>query len=195
MRARLSHPGWVMRKASGEAVRVQIGQFIRTNPGVHFRAIQRTLQLSPGQAVHHLRRLVEDGLVVERRSARYTFYFPAGAVLGSRDAVAAVRQPVRCAVAREVQQAGARTLRELAEATGLATSTLHHHLRILMDSSVLEPEGPRPVRYKLTPDGVEALAVVGGNVLAAPLVPVEGVVAPAWPASPEPGNATMPPAV
>jgi DNA-binding transcriptional ArsR family regulator len=149
-----------MRKDSGEAVRLRICQFVRDNPGAHFRAIQRGLTLSPGQAVHHLRRLVQDSLLAERRVARYTHYFPAGAPQAPRAALAAIRQPVRRAIATQVQEAQGRTMRQLVESTGLATSTLHHHLHVLQETSVLRPEGPRPVRYMITEDGSVALALL-----------------------------------
>ncbi|HEV8358927.1 MAG TPA: ArsR family transcriptional regulator [Candidatus Thermoplasmatota archaeon] len=150
-----------MSKDSGDAVRLRICQFVRANPGAHFRAIQRGLELSPGQTVHHLRRLVQDSMLAERRVARYTHYFPAGAPQGSRAAVGALRQSARRAIAEHAAEQP-RTTRELVAATGLATSTLHHHLHVLLEAGVLRPEGPRPMRYALTPEGHEALQLLAG---------------------------------
>lgn len=159
--------GATMRKDSGEAVRLRICQFVRDNPGAHFRAIQRGLDLSPGQAVHHLRRLVGDGLLAERRVARYTHYFTAGAPQAPRAALAAIRQPVRRAIAQQCKREGGRTMRQLVESMGLATSTLHHHLHVLQETAVLRPEGPRPVKYVVTDDGEVALTMIAATPLTA----------------------------
>jgi DNA-binding transcriptional ArsR family regulator len=129
------------------AIRAAICELVQQDPGIHFRQIQRSLDLSPGQTAHHLRKLVREGLLTERRLAGHAHYFPAGAAAPGRAAHAAVRHPARLAVARALLDEGARTLRELSERTGYAPSTLHHHLRILGDAGGLVREGERPARY------------------------------------------------
>lgn len=147
-----------MSNPSGEAVRARICRHVRENPGVHFRDLQRTLGLSPGQAVHHLERLVGEGLLVGRSAGGYTHYYPAGAPSGARAAQAALRQPARRAVAEAVEVRGPLTLSELSDATGYATSTLHHHVRVLREAGVLDVSGGRPARYALVAAGAEVLA-------------------------------------
>lgn len=137
-----------MTSLDGAAVRARITQQVRENPGIHFREIARALGLSPGQASHHLHRLLEEGFVVQRRAGGYAHFFANGAPLEHRAHQAALRQASRRAVALAVRAAPL-SLRELSHATGYAESTLHHHVRVLQSAGVLAAHGTRPVRYAL----------------------------------------------
>ena len=143
------------------SVRARVWLAVRSNPGVHFRGLQRQLGLAPGQAMHHLRSLVAEGAVAERRSGRYLHYYPVGAPLETRPAQAALQQGARRATALALRDAP-RTLRQLSQQTGYAESTLHHHLRVLLSAGALRVEGTRPASYTLTTEAREALAVHEG---------------------------------
>ncbi len=60
--------------------RIKILEILRTEPGLHFRELQRRLGISNGLALHHLRLLLRTGHVQERATAGFTCYFAAGSV-------------------------------------------------------------------------------------------------------------------
>jgi len=132
----------------GDEVRASICRYLVRSPGAHFRDVQRTLQLSPGQTSHHLRVLEREGLIVERRQGRYLHYFPAGTPADTRSALGAARHPARRVLVEALRE-GPRTVKELAEISGLAPSTLQHHMRVLREEGIIEARGTRPRRWSM----------------------------------------------
>jgi len=65
--------GSLNRSARGE-----IFDFVRDNPGVHFRGICRHLGLSIGVVQYHLGLLTSAGHLISRRERRYKRYFESG---------------------------------------------------------------------------------------------------------------------
>ncbi|WP_435182848.1 winged helix-turn-helix transcriptional regulator [Halobellus sp. EA9] len=52
--------------------------FVASAPGAHFSKIRDDLQLGTGETQHHLRNLVEEGVLDSRRDGDYKRFFPAG---------------------------------------------------------------------------------------------------------------------
>jgi DNA-binding transcriptional ArsR family regulator len=174
-------------RRSGDAVRADICRYVIAHPGAHFRDIQRGMHLSPGQAMHHLRKLLDSGLLVERRISRYTHYFPSTVPAAMRNALGAVRHPSRRALVEAVHVRGAASMAELACELPCAPSTLHHHLKVLTEAGVLVPTGSRPARFVVGP-GVILPASIAALPKAVPavLAPVAIPVAPGWEPLPAP---------
>ncbi|WP_227375599.1 winged helix-turn-helix transcriptional regulator [Haladaptatus halobius] len=65
---------------SGERseAREAIAGYISTTPGAHFSKIRDDLQLGTGETQHHLRHLVDLGVVESHRDGDYRRFFPAG---------------------------------------------------------------------------------------------------------------------
>jgi predicted transcriptional regulator len=65
---------------SGERseARDAIAGYISTTPGAHFSKIRDDLQLGTGETQHHLRHLVDLGVVESHRDGDYRRFFPAG---------------------------------------------------------------------------------------------------------------------
>lgn len=167
-----------MANGSGEALRARISLYVRDQPGVHFRELQRSLGLAPGQAMHHLRRLVEAGLLVEESGQGYVHYFVNGAPRAPRRLLATLRQPARLRIALALQTQGALTTQALADAAGCSPSTAHHHLAVLGEAGVVQRVPERPVRHALTAEGAEALAMLAPAMAAPGTMDAED--APAW---------------
>jgi predicted transcriptional regulator len=122
--------------ARGAAVSSRVARYVATHEGAHFREVQRRLGLATGQADHHLRRLVRDGVLARTRLGGEVHFFPASRPRADRRPLAALRHPARQAAARALLGVGQSNLRGLAERTGVPETTLLHHLRVLVTAGV-----------------------------------------------------------
>ncbi|MHB1260888.1 MAG: ArsR family transcriptional regulator [Thermoplasmatota archaeon] len=127
--------------------RAAIVQAIEAEPGVHLRELARRTGQAEGALRHHLRKLEAAGLVVARPLGGYLCYFaPAAASAAGAGASAAARSEG----ARKVlaaMQGGATGVREIAAATGLAPSTVSHHLGRLREAGAVPAGGESPDDY------------------------------------------------
>ena len=64
--------------AGDSEVRTAIRGYVATTPGAHFSKLRDDLKLGTGEAQHHLRLLVDAGVVETRKDGDYRRYFPAG---------------------------------------------------------------------------------------------------------------------
>lgn len=63
---------------SASPVREAIAGYLASTPGAHFSKLRDDLQLGTGEAQHHLRRLLDAGVVESHRDGDYKRFFPAG---------------------------------------------------------------------------------------------------------------------
>ncbi len=150
----LDHPA---RRAIHDAVEAE--------PGIHFRAICDRLGESPGRVRHHVRKLVDGGLLRARQVPGYTVYVPADlahrAVL---DAAPLARAPgARALVAALLD--GEMSSGEAARAADLSPSTASYHLGRLRKAGIVTTRRDGRSRLvALSTDGrlaVEGLGLVG----------------------------------
>jgi DNA-binding transcriptional ArsR family regulator len=129
-----------------------VARYILGHEGAHFREVQRNVGLGTGQADHHLRRLVQAGLVARTDLGGEAHFFPSWRSRGERRPIAALRHPARADLVRAmVRQAGVVPLRALIEATGEPESTALHHLRTLVRAGVVyRVQAGRHVAYGLS---------------------------------------------
>jgi len=138
--------------------RARIRRRIERDPGIHFRALTRGLELATGQVQYHLGRL--DDVRVERVSGR-THYYPPGYDAWERTGLALLRrETVRDVVAALYGAEGARP-DDVADRVGIARSTLEHHLDGLVAGDVVEKhhDGTRVTLLLVRPD--ETVALLG----------------------------------
>ncbi|GGL32311.1 MarR family transcriptional regulator [Halarchaeum grantii] len=65
--------------SEGESeVRDAIAGYLTTTPGAHFSKLRDDLKLGTGESQHHLRRLLDDGVVESYRDGDYRRFYPAG---------------------------------------------------------------------------------------------------------------------
>ncbi|PSQ50978.1 MarR family transcriptional regulator, partial [Halobacteriales archaeon SW_6_65_15] len=57
--------------------RSAIAGYVATTPGAHFSKIRDDLQLGTGEAQHHIRQLLDAGVVESRRDGDYRRFYPA----------------------------------------------------------------------------------------------------------------------
>ncbi|MFC3479001.1 winged helix-turn-helix transcriptional regulator [Halobacterium litoreum] len=119
-------------------VREDIRDHVDANPGVHFNALVRELDLAAGQVQHHVRRLRdEDALDADGFYGR-THYFPPETDEWERGALALARRETARDVLVSLLENGPSSPGDVAESVGVARSTLEHHVSNLEDCGVVE---------------------------------------------------------
>lgn len=109
-------------------VRRRIAARIRDSPGVHFNRLVRTLDLAPGQVQHHVRRLGDDGEIVDETWYGRRHYYPPTYDASERQALAVLRRETARDVFLELVEGGPARPDAVADAVGIARSTLEWHL-------------------------------------------------------------------
>ncbi|AFK17906.1 winged helix-turn-helix transcriptional regulator [Haloferax mediterranei ATCC 33500] len=120
--------------------RTRVADHIKHNPGVHFNELVRALDLAPGQVQHHVRRLLSDETV--RRTEFYgrTHYFPPEFDDWERGALALVRRETARDILGHLLEHGDARPDDVADAIGVARSTLEWHLDHLTERDLVEKE-------------------------------------------------------
>lgn len=141
--------------------RARIRRKVETSPGIHFNGLVRELDLAPGQVQYHLRRLHRTGHVETMSAYGRTHAFPHGTDSSEQLALALLHRETPRAIVEYVLDHGPLADRELAEALGLARSTLCYHRERLVDAGLLE--------QTRTGNGLTAVAVADDDATASML--------------------------
>jgi predicted transcriptional regulator len=130
--------------------RRDIADHVGANPGVHFSAVVRALDLAPGQVQYHLRRLRSEERVVTEQVRGRTHLYPPRFDDWERAALAMFRRETARDVLAHLLDVGEATPAELADQLGVARSTVEWHLDELTDRDLVDKrrEGNR-VRLEL----------------------------------------------
>lgn len=118
--------------------RRRIHEHVESNPGVHFNALARELDLAAGQVQYHVRKLLGNDRIVEEPVYGRTHYYPPTYTPWERRAVALARRETCRELLRYLLAAGSARPDEAAEAVGIARSTLQWHLDRLVEAELVE---------------------------------------------------------
>lgn len=145
-------------------VRQRIVETVSKQPGIHRAELARRLDLADGTVRHHLDKLVEADLVVANDDHGFVCYFRPGDLDASiRRGLAALTTPAARKVLQALVEDPGRSNKELAGATGLSPSTVHHHVGRLRDAGLVEGRRQgRSIRLSPTDTAERALAVRSG---------------------------------
>lgn len=144
-------------KVLDHPTRRRIHEAIEAEPGIHFQALARQVEVGRGTLEHHLRKLTDAELVTVRRAPGYTCYFPKGKVdRHFLDAAPALRSDGSRAVLQAVAAKPGTSSRDLAAHLGIAPSTVSYHLKRLETAGLVTPGEKAGVR--ITPLGTQAQA-------------------------------------
>lgn len=143
--------------AEGSDARSAIAGYLSATPGAHFSKIRDDLQLGTGETQHHLRELVEDGVLLRREDGDYVRYYPAEEFSDfEQRALAALRKDtprgMLVALLREPEQSGS----ALADRLDVSRPTISTHASRLEDDGLLDREDGYRVHR---PETVLALVV------------------------------------
>lgn len=140
-------------------VRGELMQRVQASPGVHFQQLVRDTGKGRGTMEHHLRKLIQAGLVVERPGRGFTCYFPKGAVdRRLMQAASSLKSAGARDVLRAVHASPGAVSADVVARLGMAPSTVNYHLKRLVDAGLVDTtrEG-RVLRLHATDLGGEAL--------------------------------------
>ncbi|MFB6130215.1 MAG: winged helix-turn-helix transcriptional regulator [Salinigranum sp.] len=138
--------------------RDRIAAYVRENPGVHFNDLVRDLDLAPGQVQYHLRRLRRGDDVDSEHLYGRTHYYPPAFDEWERRALALVRRETSRDVLGYLLERDEADPESVAEAVGIARSTLEWHLDHLVAESIVEKRYDERGRVTLTLARPEATA-------------------------------------
>lgn len=118
--------------------RARILEIVQAEPGIHSEDLRRRTGLAQGTLQHHVRKLVETGVLVRRRVGGYTCYHAPGAA----DAQGLEAQAVgRSAAARRIlaalEEDPSLSGTALAERLGMSRQSVHYHLKRLRASGLV----------------------------------------------------------
>ena len=120
-----------------QETRGMIRGYIMANPGEHYNAIKRSLDLKNGTLAYHLKTLERENLVKSARDGRYKRFYPAGMKIP--DDVFKLNKIQELIMGEIVNNPGI-SQKELSEAIGLSTSTINYHIGVMVNSGYVRVE-------------------------------------------------------
>lgn len=117
-----------------------ISRTIADEPGIHFNALVRRLNLAPGQVQYYLRRLLQEGDVVEEPLYGRTHYYHPNYDASDRRSIAVLRRETARDVLVYLLEYGPASPATVTDALDIARSTLEWHLGHLEEQSLVEKQ-------------------------------------------------------
>lgn len=123
--------------------RTAVRGYVAATPGAHFSKVRDDLRLATGEAQHHLRRLVDDGVLVSRRDGDYRRFYVAGRFSGfERVALGHLRRGTRRGMLLTALRRPGVSGADLAAALDVAPATVSAHAGDLAaDGLLARPDG------------------------------------------------------
>jgi predicted transcriptional regulator len=131
--------------------RQRIADYVAANPGAHFNALTRGLDLAPGQVQYHLKKLTRQDRVVEEPLYGRTHYYTPEYDDWERGAIAVLRRETARDVLLRLLEAGPSSPAAVAEDLDVARSTLEWHLDHLTEQDLVRKDRDARNRVTLVP--------------------------------------------
>lgn len=116
--------------------RSEIYQFVQENPGIHFNAIGRGLDLATGQVQYHIRRLSKSNRVQVESVCGRMHYFPPTYSDWERSAIALLRRETSREIIILLLKDNSLEPQRIADRLDLARSTVEWHLTNLLEYGI-----------------------------------------------------------
>lgn len=146
--------------------RLEILNFIKVNPGLHFRELLRKMSVARGTLDYHVKRMESDGLLKTIPERGRIHYFTADSQYSTEEEtliIAMENDSLRRIVVQIYQNQGART-DELAERSGFSKATVYLHVKHLENLGIVRSERVgRYVWYTLTDNYAHVLMKYSNN--------------------------------
>jgi predicted transcriptional regulator len=118
--------------------RKKIYNFIRKNPGIHLREIQRRLSIPLSSLEHHVEYMIRKNVIYKEREGRYTRYFAGHLTNEERKVISALRhEKLREIVSIVLEQKEAKS-QDFIDYLDIPCSTLSYYLKYLVEHSILK---------------------------------------------------------
>lgn len=145
-----------------QSTRVEIYNFVKNNPGVHFRGVCRGLGLSVGVVQYHLDSLVGAGLLSVCNDGQYRRYFDFGA-FAERDTnlISLLRHDQPRRILTILSQSGPTLHKDLTHKLGVSSQALTWQMNRLKSMLLVDAvkEG-KSVRYSLYRENTSSLSTL-----------------------------------
>jgi predicted transcriptional regulator len=121
--------------------RRKIYNLITESPGLHFRELQRRLDIAYGKLQYHLEFMKKHGLIEEEKTEEYSRFYPSSfRSIVERDIMSLLRQKsIRHILLYLLENPGAQN-KDIADATSLSPSTVSWHIGHLMQAKAVTQE-------------------------------------------------------
>lgn len=140
----------MIRKPDMTGTRKRIADRIQSQPGIHFNALVRRLDLAPGQVQYHLRRLLKEGRLVDEEVYGQTHYYPSDYDAWERRTIALLRRETAADIVGYLLENGSAVPKTVADELDIARSTLEWQLDRLTEQDLVTKERDRRNRVTLT---------------------------------------------
>jgi len=143
--------------------RKRIFECVRSNPGLHFREIQRRTGLSIGVLDYNLDYMVRRGLVTVTKREGFSRYFPGGGIGADKQRIlSCLRQEIPRGIVLYLLRHPGATHGEPLENFTISGGTLSYHVKKLVSKGVVKAErrGRESHLTVLDPDKVADLLIV-----------------------------------
>lgn len=118
------------------AVRRRIHEYVRDNPGAHYRAILDDLDLSMGVLTYHLNRLEKGEYLRSRQDGMYRRFF----VTGRRTEVRFFLSDIQESILSTIRENQGISQSGIAESIGVTRKVVNYHVRILDQAGLVYME-------------------------------------------------------
>ncbi|SDR11710.1 winged helix-turn-helix transcriptional regulator [Natronobacterium texcoconense] len=118
--------------------RHQIRAHVRNNAGIHFNELVRESDFAPGQIQYHVRQLISQDDLVRGEFYGRTHYYPPEYDEWQRAALALFRRETAREIVVYLIEHESAAPGEVADALGVARSTLEYHLDRLVEREIVE---------------------------------------------------------
>ena len=116
--------------------RGMIRGYIIANPGDHFTAIRKALDLKNGTLAYHLTVLEKEDIVISVRDGKFRRFFPAGMKLSE----AAYPSKIEESILDIIRETPGITLKDIASLLGASSPTVRYHIRKLEEMNLVRKE-------------------------------------------------------
>lgn len=120
--------------------RRKIYELIRKSPGIHFREIERRLNIAIGNLQYHLYYLEKENLIRSERDGEYIRYYPKDCMLDEidRKIISFLRRRTARRILIYLLTNPNANNKEIAQGIGLSPSTISWHLNKLLEAKIVE---------------------------------------------------------
>lgn len=131
--------------------RKQIFEYVQANPGIHFSKLKRELDMETGLLQYHLRKLEEYNVIESKDHQGKRRLFVARELNPEEQSIlSTLRYETTRNILLYLLEHGSARNREIAEAVGIAPSTVTWHVSHLIDEGVVETfQDGRTTRYQV----------------------------------------------
>jgi predicted transcriptional regulator len=120
--------------------RKKIYNFVRRNPGLHLRELQRRLMIPLSSLEHHINYMIRHNILYKEKDGRYVRYFAGQSTKEERKLISAIRHEKLREIVLIILEKEEVKFQDLKNYLDLPSSTLSYFLKCLLDRGILRRE-------------------------------------------------------